>query len=321
MNLKIIGGSSHKEFTKQICKHLGVEETKTQSFKFSNDNRFVIVDEPVRGDDVYVIQTQITPVNSHIMELLMIIRTLRDASASRITAVLPYFPYSRSDKKDQPRICITAKLVSDLLQTAGANRILTMQLHSPQVQGFADISFDHIVAAPDVVNHLKQNWDLTDYVLVAGDSGAAKMVEPYADALNLPIAMMDKRRIGNDETVKIKSVLGDVADKKCLIIDDETLSGGTLIEDTKYLLEEAGAIEVDACFIHANLGEGATEKLNNSPIKKFLTTDTIPSTHHGLRDLEVISVTKRFADFISRIHSNESVKSLNDIYSPNHHIT
>ncbi|MFZ2190560.1 MAG: ribose-phosphate pyrophosphokinase, partial [Candidatus Magasanikiibacteriota bacterium] len=300
--LKIIGGSSHKNFTKQVCTHLGIEETKTQSFKFSNDNRFVIVDEPVRGDDVFVIQTQISPTNSHIMELLMIIRTLRDASAERITAVLPYFPYSRSDKKDQPRICITAKLITDLLETAGADRILTMQLHSPQVQGFSNIPFDHIVAAPDVINYLKENWNLTDYVLVAGDGGAAKMIEPYADALNLPIAMIDKRRIGNDEKVKIKSVLGDVKGKKCLIIDDETLSGGTLIEDSKFLLETAGAIEVDACFVHANLGTGAAEKLNNSPIKKFLTTDTIPVLHHGLRDLEIVSVTKRFAEFIERIN-------------------
>lgn len=313
MNLKIIGGSSHKEFTKQICQHLGIEETKAQSFKFSNDNRFVIVDEPVRGDDVFIIQTQITPVNSHIMELLMFIRTLRSSSAGRITAVLPYFPYSRSDKKDQPRICITAKLICDLLETAGADRILTMELHSPQVQGFSNVPFDHIIAAPDLTKYLKDNWNLKDYVLVAGDSGAAKMIEAYADALNLPVAMMDKRRIGNDEKVKIKSVLGDVTDRKCLIIDDETLSGGTLIEDAKYLLEEAGATEVDACFIHANLGAGAAEKLNNSPIKKFLTTDTIPVSHHGLRDLEIVSVTKRFADFIERIHSNESVKSLNDV--------
>ena len=312
MSLKIIGGSSHKEFTKKICDHLGIQETKTQSFKFSNDNRFIIVDEAVRGDDVFVVQTQIKPVNSHIMELLMIVRTLRDASAERITVVLPYFPYSRSDKKDQPRICITSKLITDLLESAGADRILTMQLHSPQVQGFSNIPFDHIIAAPDIVKYLQDNWGLTNYVIVAGDSGAAKMIEPYTDALNLPIAMIDKRRIGNDEKVVIKSVLGEIKNKKVLILDDETLSGGTLIEDAKYLLE-AGAEEVDACFVHANLGAGAAEKLNNSPIKKFLTTDTIPSSHQGLRDLEVVSVSKRFADFIKRIHENESVKELNDI--------
>ncbi len=311
--LKIIGGSSNKNFTKKICEHLGVKETKSSSFTFSNEDRFITIDEPVRGDDVFVIQTHSSPVDAHIMELLIYIRTLRDASAERITVVLPYFPYARSDKKDQPRICITAKLMADMLQKAGADRVLIMEMHSPQLQGFFDIPCDHLVGSPDIVEYLKNNWNLENYVLVAGDSGAAKMIESYADTLHLPIAMMDKRRLGNDEKVKIKSVLGDVAGKKCLIIDDETLSGGTLIEDAKFLLEEAGAIEVDACFIHANLGEGAAEKLNDSLIKRFLTTDTIPSENFGLRDLEVISVSKRFADFIMRIHKNESVKSLNDI--------
>jgi len=311
--LKIIGGSSHKNFTKKICEHLGVEETKTTSFTFSNEDRFITIDEPVRGDDVFVIQTHNSPVDAHILELLIYIRTLRDASAERITAVLPYFPYARSDKKDQPRICITAKLMADMLQRAGADRVLIMEMHSPQLQGFFNIPCDHLVGAPDIVEYLKNNWNLENYVLVAGDSGAAKMMEPYADALNLPIAMMDKRRIGNEEKVKIKGVIGEVTGKKVLIIDDETLSGGTLVEDAEYLLNIAGAIEVDACFIHANLGKGAAEKLNNSKIKKFLTTDTIPSENFGLRDLEVISVAKRFANMIQRIHKNESVKSLNDI--------
>jgi len=313
MSLKIIGGSSHKEFTKKICEHLGIEETKSSSFIFSNEDRFVTIDEPVRGDDIFIIQTHSSPVDANIMELLIYIRTLRDASAGRITAVLPYFSYARSDKKDQPRVCITAKLIADMLEKAGANRALIMEMHSPQLQGFFNIPCDHLVGAPDIVKHLKNNWDLGNYVLVAGDSGAAKMMEPYADALHLPIAMMDKRRIGNKEKVKIKGVIGDVTSKKVLIIDDETLSGGTLVEDAEFLLNTAGAIEVDACFIHANLGKGAAEKLNNSSIKRFLTTDTIPSQHFGLRNLEIISVAKRFADIIKRIHNNESVKSLNDI--------
>lgn len=313
MQLKIIGGSSHKEFTKKICEHLAIPETKSTSFTFSNDNRFITIDEPVRGDDVFIIQTQMQPVDAHLVELLMYIRTLRDSSAGRITVVMPYFPYIRSDKKDQPRICITAKLVADLLQTAGANRVVTMEMHSPQTQGFFNIPCDHLISAPDITNYLKINWDLSNYVLVAGDSGAAKMLEPYADSLHLPVAMVDKRRIGNDEKVKIKNIIGNVTGKKCLIIDDETLSGGTLIEDAKYLIEQAGAISVDACFIHANLGKDAGEKLNNSLIKKFVTTDTIPSQHHNLRNLEIVSVTKRFAEMIRRIHNNESVRSLNNI--------
>ncbi|PLX26144.1 ribose-phosphate pyrophosphokinase [Candidatus Parcubacteria bacterium] len=315
MSLKIIGGSSHKGFVKKICEHLDIEETQTSSITFSNGDKFVTVDEAVRGDDVFVIQTHTTPVHIHIMELLMYIRTLRDASAKRITAVLPYFSYARSDKKDQPRICITAKLIADMLQTAGANRVLIMEMHSAQLHGFFGVPCDHLIAAPDIIKHLKQNWDLSNYVLVAGDSGAAKMMESYADSLDLPVAMMDKRRIGNDEKVKIKGVIGDVQNKKCLIIDDETLSGGTLIEDAEFLLNSAGAVSVDACFIHANLGVGASEKLNNSPITKFITTDTIPSDHHNLRDLEIVSVSKRFAEIISKIHKNESVKSINEFES------
>ncbi len=311
--LKIIGGSSHKEFTKKICEQLKISETKSNLFSFSNGNHFVTIDEPVRGDDIFVIQTQTRNCDSDLMELLIIIRTLRGASAGRITAVMPYLPYSRSDKKDQPRVCITARLVADLLESAGANRALIMEMHSPQIQGFFSIPCDHLTGAIDIINHLKTNWDLTNYVIIAGDAGAAKMVKRYADGLNLPVAMMDKRRIGNDETVIIKGVIGEVANKKALIIDDETLSGGTLIADTKFLLENTGVISVETALVHANLGLGAAEKLNASPIKRFVITDTIPQKPGTLRDCEIVSVTNRFAEMIKRIHNNESVKSLNDI--------
>ncbi|HAT03378.1 MAG TPA: ribose-phosphate pyrophosphokinase [Candidatus Magasanikbacteria bacterium] len=312
MSLKIISGSSHRQFTEKVCQFLGIEETKMTIKVFSNENRFIKIEEPVRGDDVFVIQTQASPVDAHIIELLMIIRTLRDASAKRITAVLPYLPYIRSDKKDQPRVCLAARLMADMIEIAGANRVLIMEMHSPQTQGFFSIPTDHIIAAPDIVEHLKEHWDLHNYVLVAGDSGAAKLLQPYADSLNLPVAMMDKRRIGNEERVTIKGVVGDVRDKKALIIDDETSSGGTLIEDAKYLLNQAGVQSVDVCFIHAALGKGTVEKLNSSPIGRFVTTDTIPLSSE-LRNVEVVSVTKRFAEFIGRIHDDKSVKSINDL--------
>jgi len=247
------------------------------------------------------------------MELLLLIRALRDASTERITAVLPYLPYIRSDKKDQPRICIGARLMADLLEKAGVDRILIMEMHSPQIQGFFSIPTDHLIAAPDIVNYLKQNWNLENYVLVAGDSGAAKMIQPYADNLHLPVAIMDKRRLDNEEKVVIKGIIGDVTGKKILLIDDETTSGGTLIENAKYLTEHAQVESVDACFVHATLGKDAAEKLNNSPIQKFVTTNTIPSEHYHLRNLEVVSVTKRFSEFIKRIHENKSVKSVNDL--------
>lgn len=313
MGLCVIGGSSHKQLTQKICDHLGTTETASQSIMFSNGNRFIKIDEPVRGDDVFVIQTQLPSVDEHIMEMLIYIRALKSASAGRITAVFPYFPYSRSDKKDQPRVAITARLLADLLETAGANRALIMEMHVPQIQGFFSVPCDHLIAAPDIVTHLKASWDLTNYCLVAGDSGAAKLLKAYADGLNLPVAIMDKRRTGNEEKVSIKGVIGDVRGKKTLIIDDETSSGGTLIHDAHYLLEHAGALSVDACFIHAALGPHAAERLNQSPIGKFLTTDTIPLHGNTLRNIEVISVAKRFAECIRRTHEGTSIRSLNDI--------
>lgn len=311
--LKIIGGSSHKEFTKKICEHLGITETKTTSQIFSNNNRFITIDEPVRGDDVFVIQTQIAPVDVYVMELLILLRTLRDASAGRVTAVTPYFPYARSDKKDQPRVCISARLIADLLEKAGADRALIMEMHSPQIQGFFSIPCDHLLAAPDIIKYLKNNRDLNDYVLVAGDAGASKMLKDYADALNLPVAIMDKRREGNDETVKIKNVIGEVKGKKTLLIDDETTSGGTLISDSEFLLDKAGAVSVDACFVHPAFDQKGLEKLNNSRINKFIITDTIPLDGKNLKNCEIVSVTARFAEMIRRIHENESVRSLNQI--------
>jgi len=312
MTLRIIGGSSHKQFTQAICKHLGVKKTEMTSKVFSNDNRFVTINEPVRGDDVFVIQTQRAPVDSHIMEMLILIRALRDASAARITAVMPYFPYSRSDKKDQPRIAITAKLLADLLASAGANRVLIMEMHVPQIQGFFSIHCDHLIAAPEITAHLKKHWNLENYCLVAGDAGAAKMVKLYADTLELPVAIMDKRREGNDGSVSIKSVIGNVENKKVLIIDDETASGGTLVKNAAFLMDHAGAVSVDACVVHPVLGPGAVEQINASPINKFITTDTIP-LGDTLSNCEIVSVTKKFAETIRRIHANESIKSLNDL--------
>ncbi|MFA4830880.1 MAG: ribose-phosphate diphosphokinase, partial [Patescibacteria group bacterium] len=204
-------------------------------------------------------------------------------------------------------------LLADMLHTAGASRALIMDMHSPQVQGFFSMPCDHLLAAPEIVRYLKKNWNLKNYCLVAGDAGAAKMLKLFADGLNLPVAIMDKRREGNEENVIIKGVIGDVKNKKALIIDDETQTGGTLTKDAKYLIKKAGAISVDACFVHAALGLEAEEKLNKSPIKKFVTTDTIPLEGHNLKNCAVVSVTKKFAECIGRIHEGKSIKSLNDL--------
>ncbi len=312
-NIKIFSGSSHPQFAQDICTNLGITIGTAQSITFSNDNRFLTVEEPVRGADVFVVQTSCAPVDSYLMELLMFIRTLRDASAGRITAVMPYFPYVRSDKKDQPRICITGRLVADLLEKAGANRVLIMEMHSPQLQGFFSIPCDHLVAAPTIIKHLKTSWDLTDYVLVAADAGAAKTLKIYADGLNLPVAIMDKRRDSNDEQPKIKGVIGEVAGKKCLLIDDEAASGRTLIRDAEFLINSAEAKLVDACIAHAILGGKAVTELNNSPLNRLVVTDTIPTHDKPIKKLEVVSVVPVFAQCIKKIHQEESIKVLNDL--------
>ncbi len=312
MNIRVIGGSSHKKFTQNICQTLGIEETRSSSQLFSNGNRFISIDEPVRGDDVYVIQTQAPSVDEHLMELLIYIRTLRDASAGKITAVLPYLPYARSDKKDQPRVCISARLIADLLEAAGANRVVIMEMHSHQIQGFFSIPCDHLIAAPEIVDYIKTNWQLSNTCLVAGDAGAAKMMKHYADRLQLPVAIMDKRRDGNNEQVTIKGVIGDVRGKRALLIDDETSTGRTLIRDADYLLSQGGATGVDACFVHAALGMEGAHALNASRIERFITTDTIPSEHLQIKSCTVVSVAKKFAECIRRIHANESIHSLND---------
>ncbi len=310
--MKIFSGSSHPQLAQKICSILNVPLAKSQSLIFSNDNRFITIDEPVRGEDVFFIQTSCLPTDTHLMETLMYIRALRDASAKRIIAVLPYFPYVRSDKRNQPRICITARLVADLIQEAGANHVLIMDMHSPQLQGFFSIPCDHLLAAPTIINHLKKNWDLQNYILVAADAGAAKILKNYADALHLPVAIMDKRRDSNDEKPKIKGVIGDVKNKKVLIIDDEAASGRTLIRDAEFLVNQAGALTVDACITHAVLGSNASENLNNSPINRLIITDTLPTDQQPLKNHELISVAPVFAECIKRIHLGESIMSINE---------
>ncbi|MFA6486440.1 MAG: ribose-phosphate pyrophosphokinase [Candidatus Magasanikbacteria bacterium] len=313
MNIKIFSGSSHPEFTRQICEQLGLTVGQAHGLAFSNDNRFIKIDEAVRGCDTFVVQTSCPPVDAHLMEMLMMIRALRGASAGRITAVLPYLPYSRSDKKDQERICLTARLIADLIESAGADHVLIMEMHSPQIQGFFSVPCDHLVAAPTLIAHLKQTWNLENYVLVAGDAGAAKILKLYADGLHLPVAIMDKRRDANDEQPKIKGVIGEVTGKKCLLVDDEIASGRTLIRDAEFLLKSAGATEVSACVTHPVLGGNAVAELNASPIARFVITDTIPLGAKKLKNTEVVSVVPAFAECIRRIHENESIKSLNDV--------
>ncbi len=308
--VKVIGGTAHPELARDLCKCLGIEPCRTTVVRFSNENILVQIDENVREAVVFVNQPSCPPVSDGIVELLITIDALKHASAGRITAVLPYFPYARSDKKDRPRISITARLMADLLQTAGADRVLTMNLHSPQVQGFFRIPADQLQAAPILCDYLRESRDLSNHVLVAGDVGESKDVGAYAARLDLPIAIVDKRRSGDDEVARAVNLIGDVAGKVALIVDDEVASGGTLVEAARFVLER-GAVAVEACVVHPVLSGKAVERIAASPIRQLVVTDTIPvPPAKRSAKIEVRSVAHLFAGAILAIHEGLSISRL-----------
>lgn len=308
--LKIFSGSSHPDLAKAICEYNEIPLGASEIIKFSNENIMVRLMENVRGSDVFVVQTSCPPVNEGIMEMLIMIDALRYASAERITAVIPYFPYARSDKKDKPRISITARLMADLLQTAGAHRVLTMDLHSPQIQGFFHVPIDQLIAAPLICDYFR-NKDLSNGVLVAGDVGESKSIGRYANRLNLPIAIIDKRRDGDDEKARAVHLIGDVAGKDALIIDDEIASGGTLMEATQFL-KKYGVRSVSAAAVHPVLSGRAVERLHQIELDELVVTDTIPlgGKQNQYDKFKVLSVAPLLGDAIIRIHNGDSVSKL-----------
>ena len=295
---------------RDICKPLGIDLCPSTTVRLSNENMMVQIEENVREADVFVIQPSCPPVSDGLVELLITIDALKHASAGRITAVLPYFPYARSDKKDRPRVSIAARLMADLLQTAGADRVLTMNLHSAQVQGFFRIPADQLQAAPILCDYLRESRDLSNHVLVAGDVGESKDVGTYAARLDLPIAIVDKRRFGDDEVARAVNLIGDVRGKVALIVDDEVASGGTLVEAARFALER-GAVAVEACAVHAVLSGKAVERIGASPIRELVVTDTIPlPAPKRIDKIQVRSVARLFADAIRAIHDGSSVSRL-----------
>ncbi len=308
-HLKIFSGSSNLALAKEICDHVDVNPGKLAIHRFSNENITVQIEENVRGDDVYVVQTSCPPVNDNLVELLIIIDALKYASAGRITAVLPYYPYVRSDKKDKPRISITARLVADLLETAGADRILTMTLHAPQIVGFSRIPVDQLLATPLIADYFSRR-DLTDYIVVAPDVGSAKKAEVYARRLDLPMAIIDKRRYADDEKAVAKYMFGDVEGKNALLFDDEILSGGTMLQAI-HIIREHGARRVFAGCAHAIFSGQAIPRIIESPIEEFVTTNTIPHAPERLGSkFTILSVAKMFGDAIKAIHQGDSVSKL-----------
>lgn len=307
--LRIFSGSSNTELAEEIATELGLRLGKRNIVKFSNENIKVKIDESVRGKDVFVVQTSCPPVSDNIMELFIMLHALRGASADRITAVIPYFPYVRSDKKDEPRISITAKLMADLLKTAGADRVLTMDLHAAQIQGFFNIPVDQLLALPILCKYFEHK-DIKDLTVVAGDVGRAKLNVQYAQRLKAPLAILEKRRDGDDENAKVSNIIGDVNGRNAVMFDDEILTGGSLMELIR-VLKENGAKDIYAGITHGILSGDAIPKIANSPLEKLIITNTVPLPKEKKIDkIEVLSVAGIFAEAISRIHCGESMSCL-----------
>jgi len=308
--LKVFSGRASAELAEEIASCLNTPLGKAETFKFSNDNTFVKINENVRERDVFVLNTSCPPVDENLMELLIMIDALRRASASRITAVLPYYPYARSDKKDQPRVPITARLVAELLTTAGANRVVTVDLHADQIQGFFTIPLDHLTAEPILCDHIRESMELSSVVVVATDVGSAKRANKYAKRLEVPLALMDKRRIGNEDVSEIVSLVGDVKGKRALIVEDEIDTAGTATEAVA-VLQEHGAKEIYAACTHPVFSGPAAERLNSSDLKRVIVTNTIPIEKDRVPDrLTVLSIAPLLAEAIRRIHTGESISSL-----------
>lgn len=307
--LKVFTGNASKQFAQDICKHLCIPLGQAEVFKFKNDNTFVRILENIRERDVFLVQSCSAPVNDHIMELLIMIDTAKRASAGRITAVMPYYPYGRTDKKDQPRTPITAKLVADLLTAAGANRILTMGLHAGQIQGFFNIPVDELTALFILADYFKKK-NLSNLVVVATDIGISKRARNMAKLLNVPLAIIEKRRIGNEDKTETLNVIGDVRGKIALLFDDEIDTGGSLVSAAK-ALKDAGTTEAYGCVTHGVLSGTASLKILSSPIKELIFTDTIflPSEKKNEKLIQ-LSVASLFAETISRIHFGGSVGEL-----------
>lgn len=309
-NIKIFACSkSAEDFTKEICDSLELPMGKIQTIKFANDNNFVQVLETVREQDVYLVQTTEPPVNERVMELLITIDAVKRAAAKRINVVLPYFIYSRSDKKDQPRIPVTAKLMAQIIEAAGADRVLTCDLHNPAIQAYFRIQCDRL-SAENLLEAYFREKNLTDMVIVATDAGSSKKAYKYSEFFNCPIALIDKRRDGNDDRAIATTVIGDVKDKQAVIFDDEIETGGSMIETAK-ILEQFGAREIYAGCTHGVLAGPAIERIKNSPISELVVTNTVPiSEEKKIDKITVLSIAPLFAEAIRRINEAKPLGEL-----------
>ena len=309
-NLAVICGNATPSLAKAICSDLKVTLTDSMASRFSEGEIRIKINENVRGMDVFVIQSTCPPVNENLMELLIMIDAIRRASARRITAVIPYYGYARQDRKDQPRVPITAKLVADLITTAGADRVLTMDLHAQQIQGFFDIPVDHLYAI-NVFEDYILGKKLKDLVVVSPDVGGIKMARAYAKRISAGLAIVDKRR-NTPESIEVMHILGDVKDKTCVLVDDLIATGSSLVEAAN-AIQRAGAKEIFACISHAVLSGPACERIEKSPLKELIVTDTIPLPENKRsKKITVLSVAPLLSEAIRRIHFEQSISVLFD---------
>jgi ribose-phosphate pyrophosphokinase len=310
--IKLFSGSGSPQLSQNIAEYLGLPLSEREVIDFPNENIFIKLKGSARGQDVYVIQTTSAPVHRNLMELLIMIQTLRLDSAARITAVVPYLCYGRSDKKDQPRVPITARLVADMIEVAGADRYMTLDPHAGQVQGFFSIPGDVLTASRLLVDHINKNLraQMVDPVVVSVDLGFAKKGRNYAADIDTPIAFIEKRRLGNDAKAEALTLIGEVKDRDVIIVDDEVDTGGSIAQAVK-LVKEEGARDVYLAFVHAILSENGAERLAALPIKQIITTDSAPLSEEKMKHLEgritVLSVAELLGEVIRRAHEGRSV--------------
>jgi len=311
-DLIVIGGSSSKELAKEICEYLGIPMSGSEMRKFSDGETWVKITDNVRGADVFIVQSTYIPVNDNLMELLLLMDALRRASAGRINAVIPYFGYARQDRKDQGRVALSAKLVANLLVTAGANRVIALDLHSYQIQGFFDIPLDHLFAWPLLINYCK-SLKLDNYVVVSPDVGNVKLARAYAERLGAPLAIIDKRRT-EPNVSEVMSIIGvgEIRGKNVFLFDDMIDTAGTIVNGAEALIEQ-GARDVYACCTHPVFSGAAKERLLGSKIKEIIVTNTIPHNEEEYKGrLKVVSVAPLIGEAIKRIHQRQSVSALFD---------
>lgn len=308
-DLKIFTGSAHPTLGTEICRYLGIPAGAIETRRFADGESYCQIIENIRGADVFVIQPTCPPADSNLMELLVMIDALKRSSAERITAVLPYYGYARQDRKDKPRVPISAKLVADLLTAAGAHRILAMDLHAPSIQGFFNIPVDHLFAAPVLIEYVTR-MKLKDPVIVSPDAGGVERARAYAKRLDASLAIIDKRR-GERNEPQVMHVIGEVDGRSCVIVDDIVDTAGTLTGTVKALVEN-GARSIYGCFSHAVLSGPAIERIRSMEMKLMLVTNSIPldDDKKAMGRITVLSIAELLGEAIKRIHTNSSVSSL-----------